>query len=140
MESRGNRQLMNNGVNIGSEQIASTLHFGPYYGLNAWETSSFKKNFDGTTLIDTFHRYQMEWTPDRIQFSVDDVQTGVVDIGSAGFWSRGNFESRAPGTWNPWQSGTKSAPFDQEFYFILNLAVGGIAFFPDQAVRYLIFF
>lgn len=134
MEARGNRRLMNGGVNIGSEQTSSTLHFGPNPSLNAWETSSFRKNFAGTTLVDTFHRYQMEWSPDRIKFSVDDVQIGAVDIGSPGFWGRGNFASRAPGTWNPWQGASKAAPFDQEFYFILNLAVGGVAFFPDQAV------
>ena len=26
---------------------------------------------------------------------------------------------------NPWAAGGRNAPFDQEFYFVINLAVGG---------------
>ena len=44
-----------------------------------------------------------------------------------GFWSRGNFSG-----FNPWTGGGVDAPFDQRFYLILNLAVGGTnGFFPD---------
>ncbi len=33
---------------------------------------------------------------------------------------------------NPWQDGPKNAPFDQEFYLIINLAVGGTnGYFPE---------
>lgn len=57
----------------------------------------------------------MEWSPERITFSIDDVETGTVSIESpAGFWNRGNFNTTAPGTENPWRGGTPIAPFDQE--------------------------
>jgi hypothetical protein len=36
-------------------------------------------------------------------------------------------------TENPWEAGEPSAPFDQEFYLILNVAVGGTnGYFPDD--------
>lgn len=45
------------------------------------------------------------------------------------FWTRGQFPQ---GIDNPWRAGSHSAPFDTEFYLILNLAVGGIAdYFKD---------
>lgn len=52
----------------------------------------------------------------------------MVEAGD-GFWARGGFEDS--GRDNPWKRATPMAPFDQEFYIILNLAVGGVNFFPD---------
>lgn len=68
-------------------------------------------------------------------FSVDDVETGSIKAG-AGFWARGAFDTIAPGLMNPWRLATTNmAPFDQEFYLNLNLAVGGSQHFPDDAVN-----
>lgn len=47
-----------------------------------------------------------------------------------GFWARGGFNSDFE---NPWIGADKMAPFDQEFFVILNNAVGGTAFFSDTA-------
>lgn len=114
MESRGNRNLVQDGVNIGAEQVASTLHFGPATEFNAYETAHYSRNTaPGQGYNLDFHRYQMEWTPDRITFKIDDVETGTVNIGS-GFWDRGGFAAKYPGLANPWKAGDKSAPFDQE--------------------------
>lgn len=72
---------------------------------------------------------------DKIVFSVDDVETGIIKAGT-GFWSRGAFDSIAPGIANPWRlSTTNMAPFDQEFYIIMNLAVGGADHFPDESIN-----
>lgn len=112
--SRGNRELIQNGINIGAEQIASTLHFGPFPSQNAYRTTHFPRNSPtGNAWSNDFHRYQMEWTPEKIIFSVDDVEIGTV-IANAGFWDRGNFDVNAPGLNNPWIQSTKMAPFDQE--------------------------
>jgi len=89
LESRGNRELVMNGVNIGVEQIGSTLHFGPYPALNGYPTSNFVRNSDNG-FNNGFHRYQMEWSPEAIRFSVDDIETGTVPLGD-GFWERGSF-------------------------------------------------
>lgn len=93
----------------------------------------YAKNLVGSGWNDQFHKYQFDWSPDFLTFSVDGVVIGKVDVGT-GFWARGNFSTKTPGTPNPWAKGGKAAPFDQEFYFIINLAVGGINYFPDSAV------
>jgi hypothetical protein len=42
-------------------------------------------------------------------------------------FSKGEFETNFPGTANPWEGQAKNAPFDKEFYFVLNNACGGTA-------------
>lgn len=120
MESRGNRDLTQNGVHIGTEQIGSTLHFGPYPDLNGYPTAHYTRNAaPGNGFNNDFHRYQMEWTPERITFKVDDVETGTIWADS-GFWNRANFGANAPGVQNPWRHGEIMAPFDQEVCFMVN--------------------
>ncbi|XP_031636941.1 beta-1,3-glucan-binding protein-like [Contarinia nasturtii] len=132
--SRGNRNFTNAEKHIGIEQITSSLHFGPFTSLDLYQSALFVRNAKpGNGFNNEFHRYQMEWTADKIVFSVDDVETGAIKAGT-GFWSRGLFDSIAPGVMNPWRlSTTNMAPFDQEFYLIMNLAVGGSQHFPDDA-------
>lgn len=135
MESRGNRNLVQNDVNIGSEQVGTTLHFGPYVGLNAYNTAHKSKNApSGQSWDGAFHRYGLQWSPDEISFSIDGVTHHTVSAGT-GFWDRGGFGTSAPGVQNPWRFGTKMAPFDQEFYILINLAVGGVAYFPDDVTN-----
>ncbi|XP_055607015.1 beta-1,3-glucan-binding protein-like [Uranotaenia lowii] len=134
MESRGNLNYSTpDGTQIGVEQVGSTLHFGPTPAFNAYDTSTAAKNTEPNNGFGKdFHLYQLEWTPDYLRFSIDNEQLLFID---GNFWERGNFEERAPGVENPWKSGGKMAPFDQEFYIIMNLAVGGTnGYFPDQPV------
>lgn len=133
LESRGNRNLILDNINIGSEQVASTLHYAPRPGIHLRSSTTFARNSEpGKGWNNAFHRYQMEWTPDHITFRIDDIETGTVNV-NAGFWARGAFDKNTPGTENPWRFNTLMAPFDQEFYLILNLAVGGVGYFPDNA-------
>ncbi|XP_045764638.1 beta-1,3-glucan-binding protein-like isoform X1 [Maniola jurtina] len=130
MESRGNRDLLQDGVNIGVQEAASTLHYGPYSQLNGWERAHWVGKND-TGYNSAFHLYQLEWTPDYIKFSIDNVELGKVDPGKGGFWKYGDFDSNR-NIENPWRYGSKMAPFDQKFYIIINLAVGGTSgYFPD---------
>jgi beta-glucanase (GH16 family) len=55
--------------------------------------------------IDDWHVYGMIWTEDNIVFTVDDELYMTV--------------------YRPISSGESSWPFDQEFFFILNMAIGG---------------
>ncbi|XP_039748532.1 beta-1,3-glucan-binding protein-like isoform X3 [Pararge aegeria] len=130
MESRGNRILLQNGLNIGTQEAASTLHYGPYQQLNGWNRTHWVgKNETGYDR--DFHLYQLEWTQDYIKFCIDDVELGKVDPGKGGFWNYGGFDSNR-NILNPWRYGSKMAPFDQKFYLIINLAVGGTSgYFPD---------
>ncbi|XP_060533796.1 beta-1,3-glucan-binding protein-like [Cylas formicarius] len=121
LESRGNKNLVLNGVNIGTQQVGSTLHWGPNYNYNRYPQTHYEKNSDQGYDTD-FHKYQVEWTPDKIAFSVDGVEIGTVKP-EDNFWNYGNFQNINLD--NPWGSGSKMAPFDQEFFLIINLAVGG---------------
>ncbi|XP_058453580.1 beta-1,3-glucan-binding protein-like [Malaya genurostris] len=134
MEARCNVDYHDeNGTHLGVEQVLSTLHFGPNAWTNAYNTSTVSKNSPPSQGFNkNFHRYQLEWTPDYMAFHVDDEFLFRVD---GHFWERGNFDERAPGTRNPWITGTKMAPFDQEFFIIMNLAIGGTnGYFPDDNV------
>ncbi|KAJ8930605.1 hypothetical protein NQ314_016575 [Rhamnusium bicolor] len=131
MESRGNRELRNSaGQNIGTQQVGSTLHFGPNYNYNRFEYAHFERNNPAGYDTD-FHTYGLLWNSDGITFYIDDEVTGAVNPPAGGFWEFGHLQNT--GLENPWQRNTKMAPFDQEFYIILNLAVGGVNYFPDNA-------
>ncbi|XP_074028638.1 beta-1,3-glucan-binding protein [Leptinotarsa decemlineata] len=130
MESRGNKHLVNPyGTNIGVEQIGSTLHFGPNPNYNKYSLTHYEKN-NATGYDSDFHNYQLEWTENALTFFVDDEVVGTVTPPSGGFWELRRLADT--GLDNPWKRNSKMAPFDQEFHIILNLAVGGVAFFPDD--------
>lgn len=57
------------------------------------------------TTADDWHTYGVEWSPERIRFTVDGRQYHV-------------FEKESSAGWEAW-------PFDQHFHLILNIAVGG---------------
>ncbi|KAJ8916920.1 hypothetical protein NQ315_013391 [Exocentrus adspersus] len=135
MESRGNKQLIgSSGVNIGAQQVGSTMHWGPNYNVNKFLLTHWEQNNDAGYDVD-FHNYQLEWTPEKIEFSVDDVIIGSVSPPEGGFWELGSLSDT--GLENPWINSTniRMAPFDQEFFLIINLAVGGTGYFPDDATN-----
>lgn len=129
MESRGNKQLYYwTGANIGTQQVTSTLHFGPNSHYDPYKYAHFEINNKSGFDID-FHKYQMVWTPTYIQFLINDVETGKVTPPDGGFWELGRLNKTE--TACPWRgSSSRMAPFDDEFFIILNLAIGG-ATFPD---------
>lgn len=110
VESRGNRQYQNgDGKHIGVEHFGSTLHFGPLWNQNGYQTATFSAHSSsGDGFNNGFHRFQMEWTPECITFCVDGREIGRVLAGD-GFWARAGFEGE-----NIWANATKMAPFDQE--------------------------
>ncbi len=57
------------------------------------------------TAMTGFHTYALEWYPDRLKFFVDDK--AYFDVAKEAGWA-----------WSQW-------PFDQKFYLLLNLAIGG---------------
>lgn len=127
METRGNRQLFNGAVNVGIEQVGHTLHFGPRFDVNGWPTAHTTTNRQPG--FNNFNTFKLVWTNESMTFFINDVQTGRFNAGE-GFWNRGGWDQT--GRDNPWRhSNSLMAPFDQEFYLIFNLAVGGTAYFPD---------
>lgn len=146
IEARSNKKLTTSsnfidGEEIGASQIATTLHWGPYFGANMYELTHSKYQFgvndnnDNELFSDGFHVFTMEWTPDGFQASMDDTPYFNVTTPSDGYWTYGNFDSNFPNSFNPWIYGSKNAPFDKEFFFVINLACGGTSgFFPDGSI------
>ena len=60
----------------------------------------------GDNIANNYHVYSMNWSPNQISFLVDGVE----------YW-----------TYNPAVKNANTWPFDKEQYFLLNIAMGGIA-------------
>jgi beta-glucanase (GH16 family) len=103
--------MENKGVN--PRKILGTIHFGGTIPHNAqsWGPGYNFPTGDGVT---NFHVYAVEWTTNSISWSVDNH---VYEI-QTNWWSSSDPDD--PGDRNPYP-----APFNQPFYIIMNLAVGG---------------
>lgn len=55
----------------------------------------------------------------HISFSLDNQWIGTIPTGD-GYFNKGQFYG-----YNPWINGGPDAPYDQEFFIIMNVAVGG---------------
>jgi len=132
LESRGNSDLRDaSGVSHGNDAVGMTMHWGPFWPLNGYEKTTKEKHGDFST---SFHKYSVNWSEKDVSLYIDDELVMQVDPGKEGFWSMGEFEQQAPGIDNPWRySKNKMAPFDKEFYILINVAVGGTnGFFDDS--------
>ena len=128
MESRGNDASCEAG---GRNKFASTLHWGPNYDANKYEMTT-EQYTHPSDLSDDFHIYGLIWTDDEITTYIDDPSNVVlhVDTSTESFWDKGGFADE--GRDNPWRGEPNNAPFNREFYLILNVAVGGtMGYFPD---------
>ncbi len=83
--------------------VHGTCHFG-----NAWNdkgsSGNSNNNSPGNYNDGTFHTFTVEWEPTQIRWYVDGLQFHTFNAGDEGAYI---------------------FPFDQDFHFILNLAVGG---------------
>lgn len=86
--------------------LYSTLHFGEPH---AEKQGSY--TLANGTFADSFHTYTCEWEPGEIRFYVDGILFQTVN----------DWFTKKDG----YGEVTYPAPFDQDFYLILNLAVGG---------------
>ena len=86
-------------------KVLGTIHFGGMYP-NQSQSSGPSHTFPSGDSVTNFHLYALEWSTNAISWYVDnqlyETQTS--------WWS---------------SSGPYPAPFDQPFYIIMNLAVGG---------------
>ncbi|KAI9068988.1 glycoside hydrolase family 16 protein [Trametes sanguinea] len=142
MEARGNApSYPAQGVNY----VRSSLNYGVLqsvqthlFGWWSQKQSSYDKDF---------HVYAMEWTPDWMRFYVDNRLQAMMNLkitgkGGEDFFKRGDYPATATNgsnvavvVQNIWEQagGSAAAPFDQEFYLILDLAAGGTSgWFPDN--------
>jgi Glycosyl hydrolases family 16/Calx-beta domain len=80
-------------------KVYGTLH----WGATTASHQSFGKNYmlGGSSFYDSFHVFSMEWTASSIQIYVDNAPYFTMDTSNASF------------------------PFNDKFFFIFNVAVGG---------------
>jgi beta-glucanase (GH16 family) len=88
-------------VGFNEGQVHGTVHTEAYNHVKGTQKGGFTKVADATT---AFHTYSMEWEANSISFKID----GQL------FYSFG----RTGNGFAEW-------PFDQRFYLIMNIAVGG---------------
>ncbi|KAI8093299.1 concanavalin A-like lectin/glucanase domain-containing protein [Halteromyces radiatus] len=126
MESRGNK----NGYPYGdSSRVSSTLHWGPNFNLNQYNLTQAEVIAEEGSFADDFHTYGLEWNEEGLRTTIDNITVLQVDFDQT-FWTRGEFPDWSM---NPWKQGGIGAPFDEEFYLILNVAVGGASsYWPDD--------
>lgn len=96
---------------VGENRTISALHFGDFAPLNRYV--DHRNALPSLALpSDDFHVYAVEWGEGIMRFLVDDRVHLTV---TADQWS----------TAAPSARGNPAAPFDQPFYIMANLAVGG---------------
>ena len=135
-ESRGNNYTYPQG---GNNIISSALHWGPDTKDDAFWRTNNKLSALHTTFAAKEHTFGVEWSQKYIFTYVDTrlMQVLYNPFTPEGLWARGQFPlSLSNGTTitDPWVDGGFNAPFDQEFYLVLNVAVGATnGWFQDGA-------
>ncbi|KAI4741754.1 putative beta-1,3-glucan-binding protein [Aureobasidium sp. EXF-12298] len=136
MESRGNNHTYAQG---GNNVMSSTLHWGPNSANDGWWLNNNKHSALHTTYSAGFHTFGLEWSEKYIFTYVDSRLLQVMYVNfDKPFWQKGRFpvsDSNGTALMNPWAAtGKDNTPFDQDFYLILNVAVGGTnGWFADGA-------
>jgi len=102
------------------DRIHGTIHFGSRWPANASATKVH--TFPEKQSIAEFHTYALEWEPGEIRWLID----GEVYSTQKSWWSSSKLDGnkgikpKDERDFNPWP-----APFDQPFYLVMNVAVGG---------------
>lgn len=101
-------------------KVLGTLHFGSRWPANTEASKEYVLPNGGT--IADFHVYAVEWEPGEVRWFVDDRQYAAQSF----WWSSGKTDGTKgakptkEADLYPWP-----APFDQPFYLVMNVAVGG---------------
>jgi beta-glucanase (GH16 family) len=91
--------------------VIATVHYGPGPG----STYITRNKTSATPYSNEFHVYSMVWEQDKIQFLIDDVVFSTINKADLG----GN-----------------NYPFNETFFFIFNIAVGGNFLGSPDATTY----
>ncbi|NNE58312.1 MAG: glycoside hydrolase family 16 protein [Hellea sp.] len=97
--------------NAGENRSSGALHFGGEWPNNRFEADKWTLQ-GGDEAADQYHVFAIEWGEGRMNWFVDGVKLYTIDSES---WYSDTVDKAD----NPY------APFDQDFYLMFNLAVGG---------------
>ncbi|KAH7398702.1 concanavalin A-like lectin/glucanase domain-containing protein [Phaeosphaeria sp. MPI-PUGE-AT-0046c] len=127
MESRGNNHTYKQG---GNNIASSTLHFGPDGDNDGWWRNNVKRKALHTTYSADYNVFGIEWSEKYIFTYINSRLSQVMYTHfDEPFWTYGRFPlADANGTRlrNPWaHTNSNTSPFDQDFYLVINVAVGG---------------
>jgi beta-glucanase (GH16 family) len=102
-------------------EVLNSIHFGSP-GSDGRSLITHVHPLPGGSTVADWHTYAVEWEPGEIRFYVDDVLTRTHNH----WWSCSVVKdgkgviARRKADLNAWP-----APFDQPFYLVMNVAVGG---------------
>ncbi|XP_055845362.1 gram-negative bacteria-binding protein 3 [Episyrphus balteatus] len=83
-----------------------------------------------------FHVFTLEWLPSKIVVSVDTEEYCTIETPENGF-SNLQVDGKSLPNKEYLETGSKMAPFDQEFYIRLGYGIGGHKDFPDDTTLWL---
>ncbi|ORY43176.1 concanavalin A-like lectin/glucanase [Rhizoclosmatium globosum] len=132
LESRGNDKSYMGG----SYLATSSLHYGISSFWNYEDYTSYTKDdvfgklLRRNPLSSTTHTLGWEWTPTYFKTWLDSPLRTIMDVKfDEPAFQRGGFPSTFPNgsiIRDPWGSSNQtSAPFDQDFFLVMDVAVGG---------------
>ncbi|RSM00831.1 hypothetical protein CEP52_008900 [Fusarium oligoseptatum] len=137
MESRGNDAEK---YPLGNNIVSSAMHWGTLYDTDAFRLSMGEWGSKRTKYSDNFHTFGLEWNEKYLFTWLDGRLRQIVFFDftkNKNMWEYGKFagitvnKTVHKDTWS--QTGRSNTPFDQDFYLILNVAVGSTnGWFPDK--------
>jgi len=144
IESIGNRNYRCNGMLQGIQHMGSTLHWGVEPSQNKWHLTHASQHNEENNYGDNFHMYGLLWTPEGMEWFLDGesmlkvpnpwITERTPDNCFTGFYDLGAPWSGNPN--DPWTPEVTCdhfmAPFDQDFHFLFNVAVGGQWYIPED--------
>ena len=142
MESRGNPPVYERkGEDMSNALASATFHFGP-----DWLRDGYPLASEGSiplenneTLADKMHVFGLYWTDTELYAYIDDRNKPFLKMDHYGARRLPELGAEA-GLWDTkddWipENAPLNAPFDQEFYIIMNLAIGGTSIGPKGTVH-----
>jgi beta-glucanase (GH16 family) len=122
----------------GRDTASSALHWGVDLSSDRFLQTTNSHTIKRSDYSKGFHTYGLEWSETYLYTYIDNRLSQVLSVGFGKYdmWTRSGLEKLFPGQ-NPWSgTGRYNTPFDQDFYLILNVAVGGTGgYFGFVALR-----
>ncbi|XP_064610752.1 beta-1,3-glucan-binding protein-like [Liolophura sinensis] len=114
---------------LGIQRTTASLHFG---NDRSHDKHLINQHWlHGSTYGDGFHKYTLDWSPSHINIYIDNTLILGTPMPGDGLHHHYGLAGN-----NIWGS-SHNAPFDQDFYIIMNVAVGGTGgIFPDSVRNY----